>query len=134
MRRDDHPPLSRLTLYTRRIPEMVAFYTLHFGYTAWQEPGDRIVELRPPAVGVILHLHPLAKSQKEGQVLVKLGFDVEDVEAFAAEAAKQGLKFGKPFKANGYLFANAKDPAGNSISITSRAFAVLDLQPYAPGA
>ena len=129
------PPLSRITLYTRRIPEMVAFYALHFGYSAWQEPGDRLVELRPPAgEGVILHLHQLAKSQKEGQVLVKLGFEVEDVETFAAEAAKQGLTFGKPFKGNGYLFANAKDPAGNSISISSRAWADLDMRPYVPDA
>lgn len=128
------PPLARLTLYTRRIPEMIAFYRLHFGYSAFQEPGDRIVELRPPGAGLILHLHQMAKSQKEGQVLVKLGFDVEDVVAFAAEAAKDGLVFGKPFKANGYLFANAKDPAGNSISITSRAWANLDLQPYVPNA
>lgn len=128
------PPLARLTLYTRRIPEMVDFYSRHFGYEAFQEPGDRIVELRPKGAGVILHLHQMAKGQKAGQVLVKLGFDVEDVQAFALEAAKQGLHFGKPFKANGYLFANAKDPAGNSISITSRAWADLDLQPYAPNA
>lgn len=124
------PPLARLTLYTRRIPEMVAFYALHFGYTAWQEPGDRIVELRPPDDGLIIHLHPLAKSQKEGQVLVKLSFDVEDVVGFARNAAENGLVFGKPFKGNGYLFANAKDPAGNSISITSRSWASLNLQPY----
>ncbi len=109
---------------------MVAFYSTHFGYTAWQEPGDRIVELRPPGQGVILHLHQMAKSQKEGQVLAKIGFDVEDVEAFVERAAQNGLVFGKPFKANGYLFANAKDPARNSISITSRAWAELDLKPY----
>ena len=121
--------LTRLTLYTRRTDEMVAFYTTHFGYTAWQEPGDRLIELRPPGPGAILQLHPLAKSQKEGQVLVKLNFDVADVEAFIAEAARTGLTFGKPFTANGYTFANAKDPAKNAISITSRAFAPLNLEP-----
>ncbi len=120
--------LSRLTLYTRRMDEMIAFYAKHFSYTAWQEAGDRIVELRPPGDGMILMLHPLAKSQKEGQVLVKLGFDVEDVEQFVADAARKGLTFGKPFTANGYMFANAKDPSKNNISVTSRAFADLDLQ------
>lgn len=124
--------LNRLTLYTRRIDEMVAFYGRHFGYHAYQEPGDRIVELQPSGSGAILQLHPLAKSQKEGQVIVKLGFDVEDVEAFVATAAAQGLKFAKPFKANGYMFANAKDPSKNNISVSSRAFASLDLQPYTP--
>ena len=129
----NHPNLTRLTLYTGRIDEMVAFYTDHFGYSAWQEPGDRIVELRPPGPGTILQLHPRAKSQKEGQVLVKLGFDVEDVPAFIAQSAAKGLKFGKPFKANGYVFANAKDPAKNSISITSRAYAPLALERITPG-
>lgn len=126
------PTLTRLTLYTRRPAEMIAFYGTHFGYTAWQEPGDRIIELRPKGAGAILQLHALAKGQKEGQVLVKLGFDVEDVDAFLAEAAARGLKFGKPFVANGYKFANAKDPSKNSISVTSRAFARLNLEPYAP--
>jgi len=124
--------LSRLTLYTRRQDEMVDFYARFFGYTAWQEPSDRIIELRPSGAGVILQLHPLAKSQKEGQVIVKLTFDIEDVEAFCAEAAQNGLTFGKPFKANGYMFANAKDPAKNSVSVSSRAFADLALAPYSP--
>ena len=124
--------LNRLTLYTRRLDDMVAFYQLHFGYRAYQEPGDRIVELQPPGNGAILQLHPLAKSQKEGQVIVKLGFDVEDVETFAATAFENGLKFSKPFKANGYMFANAKDPSKNNISISSRAYAQLDLRPYVP--
>ncbi len=124
----DHPPLARVTLYTRKMAEMVAFYETHFGYEAYGAPGDRIVELRPPGPGVTLSLHPLAKSQKAGQVLVKLGFEVEDVERFAERAARAGLVFGRPHKGDGYLFANAKDPAGNPISITSRARADLDLQ------
>ncbi len=125
-----YPPLLRLTLYTRRMEEMVAFYALHFGYTAWGEAGDRLVELRPPGQGPVINLHALSKGQKAGQVLVKLGFEVEDVGAFIAKAAQNGLKFGKPFNANGYQFANAKDPAGNSISVTSRGAAQLDLQPW----
>ena len=125
-----YPPLARLTLYTRKMGEMVAFYGHHFGYTAWGAPDDRIVELRPPGAGVVLNLHPMAKGQKPGQVLVKLGFEVDDVEAFVAHAAKNGLIFGKPFKGDGYLFANARDPAGNSISVTSRGAADPDLVPW----
>jgi len=128
------PPLTRLTIYTKRMDEMVAFYCRHFGYSAWNEPGDRIIELRPPGPGCTIQLHPMGKGRKEGQTLVKLCFDVADVEAFAARAAQDGLTFGKPWTANGYLFANAKDPAGNSISVTSRADAPLDLRPYIPHA
>ncbi|WP_415920558.1 VOC family protein [Tateyamaria sp. SN6-1] len=125
-----HPPLLRLTLYTRKMEEMAAFYATHFGYTALAAPGDRLVELRPPGPGVILNLHPLAKSQKAGQALVKLCFEVPDVAAFATQAAANGLTFGKPFKGDGYVFANAKDPAGNSISITSRGSASLRLEAW----
>ncbi|MEM6760006.1 MAG: VOC family protein [Pseudomonadota bacterium] len=125
-----YPPLARLTLYMRKMHEIVAFYALHFGYTAWGDPADRIVELRPPGPGAILHLHPMAKGQKAGQVLVKLGFEVDDVPTFIAQAATRGLRFGKPFRGDGYLFANAKDPAGNSISVTSRGAAQLDLRPW----
>jgi len=59
---------------------------------------------------------------KLGQIDVKLVFAVEDVEAFKQQSAARGLKFGCAHHANGYLFANAKDPDKNLISISSRAF------------
>jgi hypothetical protein len=68
-------------------------------------------------------LHPAAKSQKEGQVLIKLVFDVEDVDGFCHKAKAEGLDFGAIHQAEGYAFANTKDPSGNSVSISSRAFA-----------
>jgi len=64
------PPLGRLILYTKRLDEMIAFYSRHFGYTAHTLPGDRITELRPPGPGLALMLHPAGKGQREGQVLV----------------------------------------------------------------
>jgi len=118
------PQLNRLIIYTKRVPEMIAFYTRHFGYAVRQLPGDRIVELLPEAGGAALLLHPAAKSQKEGQALVKLVFDVEDVEAFCREAKADGLDFGAVHQADGYTFANAKDPSNNSVSVSSRAFVV----------
>lgn len=117
-------PLNRIIIYTRRIPEMVTFYGEHFGYVARQLPGDRIVELMPVAGGIAILLHPAAKSQKEGQVLIKLVFDVADVEGFCHAAAAKGLNFGPVYQADGYAFANTKDPSNNSVSVSSRAFAV----------
>ena len=131
------PPLTSITIYTRRIPEMVEFYSRHFGYGAFQRPGDRIVELRPPSAGAVIRLHPAAKSQKMGQSLVKLNFDVDDVAAFARAAKKRGLEFGPLHDGMGYVFANAKDPSGNSISISGRASAAAGASefhvPYASG-
>ena len=101
---------------------MIEFYTRHFDYEQYQNSNDRIVELCPKSTGVSILLHPASKGQKEGQALVKLVFDIERVEKFHADAEEKGLKFGPVHKANGYVFANAKDPSGNSISISSRAF------------
>lgn len=67
-------------------------------------------------------IHPAGKAQKMGQSLVKMVFDVEDVAAFCARCAGEGLEFGPLHQADGYVFANAKDPCGNSISVSSRAF------------
>ena len=117
------PPLGRLIIYTKKLEEMTQFYTRHFGYTAHTDEADRLIELRPPNGGVVLLLHPAAKGQKEGQVLVKLVFDIPDVAAFCTQAAARGLFFSKPHKAEGYIFANCKDPAGNPVSVSSRAFA-----------
>jgi hypothetical protein len=117
------PLLNSVTIYTRLIPEMVDFYSLHFGYTAFQRPGDRMVELRPPGAGAVIRLHLASKGQKAGQSLVKLNFDVEDVVAFARAAKTRGLEFGPLHDGMGYAYANTKDPSGNSISISGRAAA-----------
>ena len=118
-----NPPLNRLIIYTKKMEEMIAFYTRHFGYSVHQLENDRIVELRPSDSGASILLHPAGKGQREGQALVKLVFDVENVEAFCHEAARAGLVFGSIHNADGYQFANAKDPSKNTVSVSSRAFA-----------
>jgi predicted enzyme related to lactoylglutathione lyase len=115
--------LNRILIYTKRMSEMAAFYSQHFGYVVKQLPGDRIVELLPDEGGITIMLHPAAKSQKEGQALIKLVFDVADVDGFCRQAKAKGLDFGTVHQADGYAFANAKDPSNNSVSISSRAFA-----------
>lgn len=114
-------PIHRVVIYTRKLPEMVDFYTRHFGFEAHRQYGD-IVELRPKAGGLAILLHPASKGQKEGQALVKLIFDVEDVAQVRSDLIRQGLEVGPIHEADGYSFANAKDPGNNSISISSRAY------------
>ncbi len=114
------PPLTRLVLYVRDMEACAAFYEKHFGFKATHEQGDRIVELS--GAGVSLMLHPMGKGQKAGQSLVKLAFDVRDVEDFCARARANGLQFGPLHKGAGYVFANARDPNGNPVQVTSRAF------------
>ena len=115
--------LGRVLLYVHDIEVVAEFYALHFGFRIHREEGDRIVELESPSgAGNNIMLHPLGRVRKSGQTIAKLVFDVPDVKAFCARAAEQGLEFGEIHKGDGYVFANAKDPAGNSISISSRAF------------
>ncbi|WP_109480635.1 VOC family protein [Paraburkholderia sp. C35] len=114
--------LNRILLYVKDIERTCAFYQRHFGFTAVHDTDDRIVELFPPHGGAILMLHQAAKGVKAGQATVKLVFDVEDVEAFKAHCKAEGLTFGETHQASGYSFANAKDPDGNSVSISSRGF------------
>ncbi len=120
--------LGRVTLYVRDVERTIAFYVKHFGFEVLRLEGDRIVELIGPDGGANLLIHPAAKSVKTGQVTVKLVFDVEDVTGFSVKAAQNGLKFGALHKGDGYLFANAKDPDGNSIAISSRAFSKAFIQ------
>ncbi|MGR9344918.1 VOC family protein [Rhizobium leguminosarum] len=115
-------PLNRLVIYAGNVEETVRFYEKHFGFKATSLPGDRIVELIAQDGGAIIMLHQAAKGQRSGQSIVKLVFDVDDVEAFCRRCAENGLEFGPIHKADGYLFANAKDPCQNSISVSSRAF------------
>lgn len=115
--------LGRVIVYTRKTDEMVAFYRDHFGYRVLpSDPGDRIVELRPADGGAALLLHPAGKGQRQGQALVKLVFDVADVVASRAALIEAGLAVGPVHDAGGYGFANLKDPSGNPVQISGRAY------------
>ncbi|TIX91494.1 VOC family protein [Rhizobium sp. P44RR-XXIV] len=115
-------PLGRIVLYVRDVEATIDFYQRYFSFKPLRQEGDRIVELLAPDGGANLMIHQAGKAQKMGQVLVKLVFDVENVDAFRAKCAGDGLEFGPLHQADGYVFANAKDPSGNPIAISSRAF------------
>ncbi|TBB06689.1 VOC family protein [Rhizobium ruizarguesonis] len=115
-------PVNRLVIYAGNVEETARFYEKHFGFKATSLPGDRIIEQVAQDGGANIMLHQAAKGQRSGQSTVKLVFDVEDVEAFCRRCAEDGLEFGAIHKADGYQFANAKDPCQNSISVSSRAF------------
>jgi catechol 2,3-dioxygenase-like lactoylglutathione lyase family enzyme len=114
--------LGRIVIYTKRTEAMVDFYCQYFGFEVLRLEGDRIVELVSKGAGANILLHPMSKDRKEGQTLVKLVFDVEDVEGFCRTSKERGLEFGSIHRADGYSFANVKDPAKNSVSVSSRAF------------
>lgn len=114
--------LGRVIIYTKKIEELTAFYSEHFGFEIHQTEGDRIIELVSQGDGANILLHPMSQGRKEGQTLVKLVFDVEDVDAFCRDAQARGLLFGSIHRADGYSFANTQDPAKNSVSVSSRAF------------
>lgn len=113
---------SRVLIYSKNVARMADFYVRHFGYAATPDADGRIVELVHSERACTIMLHQAATSQRAGQSTVKLVFDVKDVPAFARAAMARGLKFGIVHQADGYQFANAKDPDGNSVSVSSRSF------------
>ncbi len=114
--------INRVVMYAKHVDKMVAFYEKYFAFTADVAEGDRIVELTPADGGMTLLIHQAGKGMKEGQACVKLVFDVEDVPQFHERCAQNGLKLGTIHQADGYVYANGKDPSKNSIQISSRAF------------
>ncbi len=115
-------PLGRLVIYAKDVAATVSFYETHFGFRALRLPGDRIVELVSQKGGANIMVHAAAKPARMGQTTVKLVFDVADIKGFCDESRRRGLVFGPEHQADGYSYANAKDPSGNAIQISSRAF------------
>lgn len=115
-------PFGRLVVYARKMKEMAAFCCRHFSFGAVSGDDEHVVELRPR--NGVMTIHPASKGQKIGQSLVKLVFDVEDVESSFATARQSGLVFGPVHAAGGDSFVNARDPSDHPISVSSRVFSV----------
>ena len=115
------PSLNKIMLYARDIQKTAAFYELYFGFETKADSDGGIIELLSKDGGANILIHQAAKGIKLGQVAVKLVFQLADVEQFKRDSEKLGLQFGATHAANGYSYANAKDPDKNSVSISSRA-------------
>jgi predicted enzyme related to lactoylglutathione lyase len=113
------PPVARIILYVKNIPKVAAFYEKHFGLVPRPGASAGWIELAGPSGGCTIALHQASKGQKSGAAM-KIVFAVADVSAFCAMQKRAGLKFGPIHDAGDFAYANAKDPAGNAISISSR--------------
>ncbi len=111
-----------VTIYARDMQKTANFDRRFFGFVGSSNVVEGLILLTSPNGGAGITILQAAKSVKLGQVGVKLSFAVRDVEAFKLESERRGLKFGSTHLANGYSFANAKDPDKNSVSISSRAY------------
>jgi predicted enzyme related to lactoylglutathione lyase len=113
------PPIARVILYVRDPGKVAAFYRRHFRMRPKGAVCDSWIALASGAGGCTLALHRAAVSQKSGAA-AKVVFGVKEVSRFKAKCKRGGLDFGPIHRAEGFEYANAKDPAGNSISISSR--------------
>ena len=111
--------IARVILYVKDIVKVAAFYEGHFGMRPLGRGTEKWVELESAGGGSTIALHKAAVSQKSGAAM-KIVFGVKDVRGFKSEREKYGLRLGVVHEADGFEFANGKDPAGNSISISSR--------------
>jgi len=114
--------LNTIMIYAKDMKRTADFYKEHFGFHTSGDVVEGLIELTSQPSGTTLLIHQAAKSLKLGQASVKLVFSVKDIEGFKVKSAECGLVFGSIHQANGYEFANAKDPDKNTVSISSRAY------------
>ncbi|MEO7108027.1 MAG: VOC family protein, partial [Rhodoferax sp.] len=107
------PTLNVIVLYAKDMQKTAQFYQQYFGFVSTGQVVEGLIDLKSPYGGASLLIHQAAKSVKLGQAGVKLMFDVEDIDGFKKKSAALGLEFGSTHVANGYSFANAKDPDKN---------------------
>lgn len=112
-------PIVRVILYVKDIPKVADFYQRHFAMKPLPSEEEGWLELSSISNGCNLALHQAAATQKSGAAM-KIVFGVADVRRFKKEKEKNGLKFGPIHEAENFEFANAKDPAGNLVQISSR--------------
>jgi predicted enzyme related to lactoylglutathione lyase len=112
-------PIARIILYVRDLEKVAAFYLKHFGLKPLPGAEDGWLEIGPSNGTCAIALHQAAASQKRGSE-IKIVFGVKDVRKFRAERAAAGLKLGVVHQSANHEFCNAKDPAGNSIQVSSR--------------
>jgi catechol 2,3-dioxygenase-like lactoylglutathione lyase family enzyme len=116
------PQVTRVILYVKDVPRIAAFYERFFSMCPLPGGTDDWIELACSAGGCTIALHKASKTQKSGAAM-KLVFGIANVRAFKSAAERDGLKFGVVHvvqEGAGFEFSNAKDPAGNSIQISSR--------------
>lgn len=111
--------IVRAILYVKDIPKVADFYQRHFGMHPVASDEKGWLEMTSNPGNCAIALHQASAAQKSGAA-IKLVFGVADVRKFKSEREQEGLKFGPIHTAGNFEFANAKDPAGNSIQISSR--------------
>lgn len=112
-------PIMRAILYVKNIPKVASFYQRHFGMKPLPSQTEGWLEMASNPGGCNIALHQASTAQKSGAA-IKLVFGVADVPKFKKEREEDGLKFGPIHTVEDFEFANAKDPAGNSVQISSR--------------
>jgi len=112
-------PILRVILFVKDIPKVAAFYQRHFGMKPLGSAEPGWLEMTSGPGGCNIALHQARAAQKSGTA-IKLVFGVADVRTFKSEREQDGLKFGAIHTTPDFEFADTKDPAGNSVQISSR--------------
>jgi predicted enzyme related to lactoylglutathione lyase len=112
-------PISRIILFVQDVARVASFYERHFGLQRLESSEDGWLELSAGSCNLALH-RATTPSRERGRSPAKIVFAVKDVHGARERFAANGLKFGKVHEVNGFAFANARDPEGNPIQISSR--------------
>jgi predicted enzyme related to lactoylglutathione lyase len=112
-------PISRIVLFVQDVSGVAAFYQKHFGLEPIPSDEDGWLELAAGGCNLALH-RATTTSRERGRSPAKIVFAVADVHVAKERLGAQGLKFGKVHEVRDFAFANARDPEGNPIQISSR--------------
>ncbi len=115
----NEPQIARVILFVRDVPKVAAFYERFFHMHPLAGGSAKWIELASASGGCAIAVHQASVGQKSGAA-IKIVFGIAEIRAFKAVAEQNGLKFGVVHEVDGFEFCNAKDPAGNSIQISSR--------------
>ncbi len=111
--------ISRIILFVSDVRAVAEFYQKYFGLEPVGPEEEGWLELAAGGCNLALHRGKLPPGESR-VTPAKIVFSVADVHAAVAQFAKEGLKFGKIHEWNGIAFADARDPEGNPIQISSR--------------
>jgi catechol 2,3-dioxygenase-like lactoylglutathione lyase family enzyme len=107
--------MRRIVLFTKNMPEMVAFYSDILGFVLIKdEPGWKELD----AKGCVIALHN--GSSQVGRRPPKIGFWTGDVAAAREELIGRGARLGQVMSRSGLTRCEGKDPDGNPFSISDR--------------
>ncbi len=111
--------IQGLMLFVKDIEKIATFYEKYFGLKRNGIAQEGYLELVSGGVKLALH-QAHGKGSRKSLTPVKIIFYSRSVRQKVKALEKRGLKFGKLWQWQNFVFCDTKDPEGNPIQISNR--------------